>query len=214
MSRPDFSIEDAQGGLVCGIDEVGRGPLAGPVVAAAVILKRAAVPRDILDIINDSKKLSLKKRAYLFEKIPEFATVSIAECSVAEIDSINILQASLRAMHKAFDGLMLQIPANQSIAALVDGNKAPRLPCATRTVVGGDAKSFSIAAASIMAKHHRDVLMAKYAVEFPQYGWEKNAGYGTAQHLEALEIHGITPHHRLSFAPISKLIVKETNTTK
>jgi ribonuclease HII len=198
-TAPSFEIEDTFDGTVCGIDEVGRGPLAGPVVAAAVILDRARLPQDIAGQINDSKKLSEKKRAFLFDKIHEYGEVSIAACSVAEIDEINILQASLLAMQKAFDGL-----PDRPYAALVDGNKAPKLPCAVKTVVKGDSISLSIAAASIVAKHHRDGLMKTYATQFPHYGWETNAGYGSAKHLKAIEIYGITPHHRLSFAPIKK----------
>lgn len=200
---PDFSFENKHDGLACGVDEVGRGPLAGPVVAAAVILNRAAFPQNILEHINDSKKVSQKKRAYLFDKIHEYAHVSIAECSVEEIDTLNILQASLMAMKKAIDGLRVK-PA----IALIDGNKAPRTPCRTETIVKGDSRSYSIAAASIIAKHYRDNLMNTYALEFPQYGWDKNAGYGTTAHLKAIEIHGITPLHRRSFSPISKCLVK------
>lgn len=204
--RPDFSFENSYAGPVCGLDEVGRGPLAGPVVAAAVILNRETMPQDILGMINDSKKLTAKKRAFLFEQIHLHADVSIAECSVAEIDEINILQASLKAMQKAFAGLSMK-----PLAALVDGNKAPKLGCKTETIVGGDAKSLSIAAASIVAKHYRDELMIRIANDFPHYGWERNAGYGTAAHLEALEIHGVTIHHRRSFAPIAHRLVKESS---
>lgn len=202
-SKPSFLYEDQCKGIVCGLDEVGRGPLAGPVVAAAVVLRRDRVPHDLLDQINDSKKLTEKKRAYIADKLPEFAHISIAECSVEEIDCINILQASLLAMKKAFDDLDIRPDA-----ALVDGNKAPKLPCSTKTIVQGDSKSLSIAAASIIAKQYRDKLMSRYAIEFPHYGWDSNAGYGTAQHLKAIEIYGITPLHRRSFAPISEQIVK------
>lgn len=200
---PTFDIEDKLSGLICGIDEVGRGPLAGPVVAAAVILHRDRIPAEICDQINDSKKLTAKKRAYLFEKIPEYADTAIASCTVEEIDKINILQASLLAMKKACESLKT---APQH--ALVDGNKAPKIACKTHLIIKGDAISLSIAAASIMAKHYRDQLMETYAIEFPQYGWESNAGYGTAQHLKAIKIHGITHLHRRSFSPISKQLVK------
>jgi len=204
IRRPDFSFEDQHSGIVCGIDEVGRGPLAGPVVAAAVIWRRDGLCPDLCAAIHDSKKLSAKKREYLYNKIFDFADVSLAECSVREIDEINILQATLRAMQKACSNL--NTPPD---VALVDGNKAPKLPCKTLTIVKGDSKSLSIAAASIVAKHYRDTLMQKYAEEFPHYGWERNAGYGTREHLEAIEKHGITPLHRLSFAPISQQSVKE-----
>lgn len=204
MQKPDFHFEDQYDGIVCGIDEVGRGPLAGPVVAAAVVLKRDIFPSDILAQINDSKKLNHAKRDYLFNKIKEFSHVSIAECSVNEIDDINILQASLRAMQKACQGLDIK-----PVMALIDGNKTPKkLRCDATTIVKGDAKSLSIAAASIIAKHYRDELMKKHAQEFPHYGWEKNAGYGTAQHLKALEKYGVTPLHRRSFAPVSNRILQ------
>lgn len=204
--KPSFLFEDQCTGLVCGLDEVGRGPLAGPVVAAAVVIHRDKAPADILAQINDSKKLTAARRDYLFHKIHEFCDVAIAECGVDVIDRINILQASLKAMADAFAGLPTR-PA----AALVDGNRAPVLPCQTRTIVGGDAKSLSIAAASIVAKHHRDNYMTRIANDFPHYGWEKNAGYGTAHHLKALEIHGVTIHHRRSFSPVSQKLLKESS---
>lgn len=205
QKKPDFLFEDQCEGIVCGIDEVGRGPLAGPVVAAAVVIRRDKIPSSILEQLNDSKKLSAQKRQYLFGQIHEFCDVSLAECSVEEIDTVkNILQASLRAMAKAYDGLKVK-----PLTALVDGNQKPKLGCSSiRTIVKGDARSLSIAAASIVAKHYRDSLMSRMAEEFPHYGWEKNAGYGTAAHLKAIEIHGVTIHHRRSFAPISKQLVK------
>lgn len=201
--RPDFSFEDQYQGIVCGIDEVGRGPLAGPVVAAAVIFRREGLCPDLCAAIHDSKKLSAKKREYLYKKIYDFADVSLAECDAPEIDRINILQATLQAMQQACSNLN-----TAPDVALIDGNKAPKMPCKTQTIVKGDSKSLSIAAASIIAKHYRDTLMQKYARQFPQYGWERNAGYGTREHLQAIEIHGITPLHRQSFAPISKQSVK------
>ena len=204
--KPDFSFEDQHQGIVCGIDEVGRGSWAGPVVAAAVIIQRDRMPRAILRQINDSKKLTPKKREYLFNKIQEFSYISLAECGVAEIDEVNILQASLLAMAKAFAGLSVP-PAT----ALVDGNQKPWLPCAIKTIINGDGRSFSIAAASIIAKHYRDTLMKNIANDFPHYGWESNAGYGTEHHRKAIEIHGITLHHRRSFSPISKQMVKESS---
>lgn len=206
-ARPDFSIEDHYNGLVCGIDEVGRGPLAGPVVAAAVILKRDETPEELLSAINDSKKLTAAKRASIFDKLKECAYIGLAEASVEEIDSINILQASLLAMRRAHDALTGFLPQEISItAALIDGNKAPEMPCATRTVIKGDSRSLSIAAASIIAKHHRDQLMKRLANDHPHYGWEKNAGYGTAQHMAAVRQYGITEWHRRSFTPISQEI--------
>ena len=208
---PDFSFEDQYEGIVCGIDEVGRGPLAGPVVAAAVVLRRDAIPSDILCQINDSKQLARGKRTFLYSKIHEYAHVSIALSSVEEIDSINILQASLLAMKKAHAKLR-RLMAEPPIAALVDGNIPPKLgKIKVKTIVQGDARSFSIAAASIVAKHYRDELMKKHAKKFPHYGWHTNAGYGTAEHLEAIEIHGITPLHRRSFAPVSNKLVQENS---
>jgi ribonuclease HII len=200
---PDFSLEDRFDSLVCGVDEVGRGPLAGPVVAAAVVLRRKDCPADMLAQIDDSKKLTAAKRAYLAEKLRDCAHISIAACDVAEIDRINILQAALLAMKKAVETLDIK-PA----VALIDGNRAPKLACRAQTVIKGDSLSLSIAAASIVAKHHRDQLMKTYAIEFPHYGWEKNAGYGTAQHLKAIQIHGVTPLHRRSFSPISEHLLK------
>lgn len=213
LTRPDFSFEDAAlsaagaSGPVCGIDEVGRGPLAGPVVAAAVVLDRNAQHDALWAQINDSKKLSAARRADLYGRIHDAGTVSISLCSVEEIDQINILQASLLAMQRAFGGL----GGAQPVAALIDGNKAPKLPCHTRTIVKGDSRSLSIAAASIVAKHYRDELMKKLAEEFPHYEWARNAGYGTAAHLKALEIHGITQHHRRSFAPVSHVQSKDNS---
>ncbi len=198
---PSFELEDKHKNIsICGIDEVGRGPLAGPVVAAAVVIDRQKADSEILDQINDSKKLSAKKRDYLFHKIYEFSDVSIAECSPTEIDDINILQASLRAMERAYEGLLIMPKL-----ALVDGNKAPQLPCETETVIKGDSVSISIAAASIVAKQYRDELMQKMANDFPHYGWDHNAGYPTKEHINAIEQHGITVHHRKSFNPIRQM---------
>lgn len=194
---PDFQYEDAYDGPVCGVDEVGRGPLAGPVVAAAVIWNRSLAPRDIMDQIRDSKMLTPQKREYLFNKIQEYADISVAHCTVSEIDRINILQASLKAMKKAVNSL-----ATPPAVALIDGNKAPKLTCKTETIIKGDAKSLSIAAASIIAKHTRDQMMVTYAKKYPHYAWETNVGYGTAAHLEAIRIHGVTILHRRSFAPV------------
>ncbi|MBI1216875.1 MAG: ribonuclease HII [Alphaproteobacteria bacterium] len=208
--KPDFFFEDDCGELCCGIDEVGRGPLAGPVVAAAVIIDRARMPKKILSQINDSKKLTPAKRESLFNILHEYSYISIEQASVAEIDEINILQASLLAMRRACDGLEKQT-GKRIHTALIDGNKAPALSCAVKTIVGGDGKSLSIAAASIVAKYFRDRLMKNHADDYPHYGWERNAGYGTAEHLKAIEIHGITPLHRRSFAPVSKQLVKENS---
>jgi ribonuclease HII len=199
---PDFSAEQAllDQGLrrICGVDEVGRGPWAGPVVAAAVVLNPARVP----DGLNDSKKLTAAKRAALYDALLLCAEVSIAEATVAEIDRLNILRASLLAMERAVAGL-----AAKPDFALVDGNRLPAaLPCPARSVVGGDAKVLSIAAASIVAKVHRDRLMADLARVHPQYGWHSNAGYGTPTHQQGLAAAGVTPHHRRSFRPVREYL--------
>ncbi|NVJ96740.1 MAG: ribonuclease HII [Alphaproteobacteria bacterium] len=204
-AKPDWSAEAHMlaeyGGMVCGVDEVGRGPLAGPVVAAAVILD----PDDIPSGLNDSKKLSEKKRTALYGLIQEKAVaVSIAEASVEEIDQINILQASMLAMRRAVAGLT-PVPT----AALVDGNRDPDLNMPTRTLIKGDGRSLSIAAASIIAKVFRDELMKKLSEEHPEYGWGQNAGYGVAKHMAALKLVGATRHHRRSFAPIRQILSEE-----
>jgi len=202
---PDYHFENLagreKGQIICGVDEVGRGPLAGPVVAAAAILPEGGLPEDIRPLIRDSKKLTPKRREALFPLLTGCCCYAVAECSVEEIDEINILQASLLAMHRAIQGL--KTPPHH---ALIDGNKAPpNLSCPTTLIVKGDDKSLSIAVASIIAKVTRDKLMQKLAIEHPGYGWEKNAGYGTAQHLEALQSLGPTVWHRTSFAPVARL---------
>jgi len=194
---PDLFFETEIGGIVCGIDEVGRGPLAGPVVACAVILP-PRLSRVLLEQVNDSKALSAKRRDALAPLIQAEACYGLGQASVEEIDQINILQATFLAMRRAVEALP-QPPES----ALVDGNRAPVLPCPTRCLVKGDSRSLSIAAASILAKVHRDHLMADLAQTYPGYGWERNAGYGTAEHLAALDRLGVTPHHRRSFAPIA-----------
>lgn len=198
---PDFSFEDGIGGIVCGLDEVGRGPLAGPVVAACVIIPSHLRELSFISEIRDSKKLSSRKLEQLSAQIIETLPHTIAEISPAEIDRINILQASLQAMALA----CRKIGAVDH--ALVDGNKAPALlPCPATTVIKGDSRSVTIAAASIIAKVYRDRLMERLSAEFPHYGWERNAGYPTADHLAAITRHGITPHHRQSFGPVRRFI--------
>lgn len=200
---PDLSIEQQYSGIICGIDEVGRGPLAGPVTAAAVILPDHVLDIPELALLNDSKKLTAKRREMLFEVIKNHCQFGIGQASVEEIDEINILQASLLAMHRAFDNL----PTRPDVA-LIDGNKTPDLPCTMQAVVKGDSISSSIAAASIIAKVTRDRLMEKLGKEYPHYGWSRNAGYGTKIHMEALETHGVTIHHRRSFAPVTRALNK------
>jgi ribonuclease HII len=203
---PDFSLEniliERHRGPVAGVDEVGRGPWAGPVVAAAVILKPDA-PDRVLDALDDSKRLTVKTREALAAAIPVCAWVGLGAASVAEIDRINILAASHLAMRRAVARLP-QAPA----ACLIDGNRLPDLPCPAEAVVKGDGLSLSIAAASIVAKVARDRLMARLALRYPAYGWQKNAGYGTGEHQEALAVAGVTVHHRRSFSPIRILLEK------
>ncbi|MFT6169917.1 MAG: ribonuclease HII [Celeribacter sp.] len=199
---PDFSFEAAAThrgySRIVGVDEVGRGPLSGPVVAAAVWLD----PNKIPEGMNDSKKLTAKRREALYDQILAVADVSIASCSVEEIDQINILQASLLAMERAVAGLKMQADY-----VLVDGNKIPAaFGLNAEAIVKGDARSLSISAASIVAKTWRDRLMVDLAQQYPGYGWEKNAGYGTKLHLEGLAKFGVTPHHRRSFKPIHKML--------
>lgn len=193
---PDFAHEAALGGVVCGIDEVGRGPLAGPVVAAAVVLDRARLPAALAARVDDSKKLTAEVRAVCGDALAEFALVGLGAASVAEIDRLNILRATFLAMRRA----LLALPA-QVDAALVDGNRAPELPCRVATLVGGDGISLSIAAASIIAKLARDRLMRRLAERYPGYGWATNVGYATPAHRAAIVRLGLTPHHRLSFQP-------------
>lgn len=190
-------------GRVAGIDEAGRGPLAGPVYAAAAIIDRTRAARKLLRMIDDSKKLALEQREEAYEAMIASGAVqfAVAEASVEEIDRINILQATYLAMRRAVQALV-----EQPEVVLVDGNRAPpQLGCRAETIVGGDAHSYSIAAASIFAKVTRDRYMHALAVSFPGYGWETNRGYGSAQHLQALELLGPTSHHRMSFAPVSRL---------
>lgn len=176
---------------VCGVDEAGRGPLAGPVCAAAVILPEGI----IIDGVNDSKKLSEKKRESLFDVIREQAlSYSIAYATVDEIEEINILNATMLAMRRAIDGL--DIKADY---AMIDGNKIPPLDIDAECIVKGDAKSMSIACASILAKVSRDRLLYKYAEEYPMYGFDKHKGYGTKVHREAILKYGPCPYHRKSF---------------
>jgi ribonuclease HII len=185
-------------GPICGVDEAGRGPLAGPVVAAAVILDRKRVPKGL----NDSKQLDEETREELFPKIMDMAVaVGVGEASVAEIDLVNIRQATHLAMARAVRAL--SVPA---AFALVDGNDAPALPCKCDTLIGGDGRSLSIAAASIIAKVTRDRLMTRLHGEHPGYNWCSNKGYGTPEHYSGLRLHGVTIHHRRSFAPIRVIL--------
>jgi ribonuclease HII len=202
---PDFSRETRLGRLVAGIDEVGRGPLAGPVVAAAVIFDPGNLPAD-LDGLDDSKVLNAAVRARYAAAIRRVARIGIGAASVEEIDRLNILQATMLAMVRAVAALGV-VPD----AALVDGNRAPVLACRVETLVGGDALSLSIAAASVVAKVVRDRAMASLARRYDRYGWERNAGYPTEEHRAALIRHGVTPHHRRSFAPVRAVLLAQSS---
>ncbi len=200
---PDFALERAHGGVVCGVDEVGRGPLAGPVLAAAVILGdgKRRLPR-LLYKLDDSKRLLPERRAELAAALHDAArrglvSFALAAASVEEIDRLNILAAAHLAMTRAVAKLALRPDM-----ALVDGNQPPDLPCPVTMVVGGDGISLSIAAASILAKVARDRLMERLHARYRGYGWGSNKGYGTEEHVEGLVYLGPTAHHRLSFAPV------------
>ncbi|WP_417519413.1 ribonuclease HII [Minwuia sp.] len=181
-------------GPVAGVDEAGRGPIAGPVVAAAVVLP------ETLDFsgLNDSKKLSASRRQTLAALVLQHADVGIGLASVAEIDRLNILQATMCAMRRAIGNL-----AREPVFALIDGNRIPEnLPCVAESLVKGDGHEMCIAAASIIAKTHRDKIMCDLALEYPGYGWDVHAGYPTLAHREALKTLGPSPHHRRSFRPV------------
>ncbi len=193
---PDLKLETALGGVICGIDEAGRGPWCGPVVAAAVI-----IGGNCPDGIDDSKKLKESRREELFSRIMESCITGVGQASVEEIDRMNILAATKLAMERAYNSL-----GKQCDMALVDGNQLPKLPCKMQYVIKGDSVSLSIAAASVIAKVTRDRIVKEIAGEFPQYGWERNKGYGTADHMRALEQFGVTYHHRKSYAPIRRLL--------
>ena len=194
-------MERETGRIVAGVDEAGRGPLAGPVVAAAVILDETRLPQGL----NDSKLIPKARHPRIFEDIMISAQIGIGIASVEEIDSLNILRASLLAMQRA----VRELPSRPELA-LVDGNQLPLLDCEGKTLIGGDGICASIAAASIIAKVTRDRIMADLHKTFPDYGWDTNAGYGTAQHRKALEVVGVSPHHRRSFHPIRELLTQES----
>ncbi len=201
MPAPDFSFETlaiAQGFIPCGVDEAGRGPWAGPVVAAAVVLD----PENIPTGLNDSKKLTEAKRDALFEPIMRSARVGVGIASASLIDEINILQATYHAMQEAVAAL-----GSFTTYALVDGNRAPPLSLRVQTIIEGDGKCLSIAAASIIAKVTRDRMMHQLDAQYAGYGFGKHKGYGTAQHMAALQRLGPCAEHRMSFKPIAKLTI-------
>ena len=203
--RYELRVHEQHAGLagtlcIAGIDEVGRGPLAGPVVAGVAVIDRTLAKRKLLRLIDDSKKLVREDREKAYEAMVASGCVrfAVGEASVEEIDRINILQATFLAMRRA-----LQALAQQPDIVLIDGNQVPpELGCRAETIVGGDARSYSIAAASIFAKVTRDRYMCRLAETFPGYGWETNVGYKSRAHFAALKALGPTPHHRRSFAPV------------
>ncbi len=199
-TKPDFSFEAQCLSPVAGVDEAGRGPWAGPVVAAAVVLDINSIPAGL----NDSKKLTAVQRENLFVLIMQTCWVGVGKASVAEIDQLNIRQATHLAMQRAVARLGC-VPAT----LLIDGNDAPAFECTTHSLIKGDGRSLSIAAASIIAKVTRDRLMTQLAAEFPYYAWDKNKGYGTAVHHQTLQQHGPCLHHRRSFAPVRAVLNKE-----
>ena len=202
--NPDFSLEDNSGvALVAGVDEVGRGPLCGPVVAAAVVFPNRDI--EIPVIIRDSKQMTPRQRAIAYDWIVQNTIWAVAEATPAEIDELNILWASMLAMRRAIEKLDCDVQY-----CLVDGNRVPD-GLNGAPVVRGDAKSLSIAAASIVAKETRDRYMSDLAKQYPQYAWDKNAGYPTKSHLQAIEKYGINQHYRKSFGPVKERIKNETS---
>ena len=217
---PDFDLERSfgadDGRIVIGLDEAGRGPWAGPVVAGAAWLDPLRLPPDLLAALDDSKTLSAAARARLFEAMtaamsddPASLRFATGHAEVEEIDALNILQASLLSMRRAGATLTDMLPTAPSVA-LVDGNRRPDLPCRVETVIKGDGRSLTVAAASIAAKVVRDREMDRLAAAFPGYGWERNRGYGTAEHRAALADLGVTPQHRRTFRPVRECLVLST----
>jgi ribonuclease HII len=201
---PNFLLEKRAGGRVAGVDEVGRGPLAGPVVAAAVVFA-TGVPRRLAALLDDSKKLNPEQRLVAFDALYRSgrAEIAVGAASVAEIERLNILRATLLAMCRAVG----RLPSPPDLV-LVDGNQPPPLTCAVQCVIGGDGRSLSIAAASIVAKVLRDRAMTRLAVRFPDYGWSSNVGYATEFHVAALRRLGPTRHHRPSFGTVGQFTME------
>ena len=198
MTPKPLEIARSSVSLICGVDEAGRGPLFGDVVAAAVILD----PNNPIEGLGDSKKLTEKVREKLYKKIfLQAMSVGVGRASVEEIDHLNILHASMLAMQRAVENLSITPDL-----ALIDGNRCPKLSCLSEAIIKGDAKEACIGAASIIAKVTRDREMLEWHNKFPHYGLNKHKGYPTQAHIQALEEHGVSPHHRQSFAPVRRLI--------
>jgi ribonuclease HII len=195
--RYEISLGRKSGAVICGVDEAGRGPLAGPVVACAAILPLEGLSTRLLGALDDSKRLTAEVREAVAIKLRKKAIYALGEASVEEIDRFNILRATFMAMRRAFEQLPVQ-PQH----AIIDGNMKPGLPCEETTIIEGDHLSYSIAAASILAKVARDKMMRELHCDHPIYGWETNVGYGTPEHRAAIEAYGLTPHHRVSFKPV------------
>ncbi len=205
-----FEIENQYGNMVCGIDEAGRGPWAGPVVAGSVVFLSQEIDENILNMLDDSKKISAKKRQLAFNALYKLkdegkVLIGVGEASAEEIDELNILNATFVAMNRAVKDM-----GRKPNFAIVDGNQKPKdMCCDCKPIIKGDSKSFSISAASIVAKVYRDKKMSEYALKYPQYGFEKHAGYGVKKHIEALSQYGITPIHRKSYKPIMRYLVND-----
>ncbi len=197
---PTFEYENSFEGCVAGVDEVGRGPLVGPVIAAALIFKTRALPADLLSLIEDSKKVTAKNRKLLYNKLFYYSHIAFGAASVKEIDELNILRATMLAMRRALH----RLPIKPDVV-LVDGRDKPSFDAHMVPLIKGDALSYSIAAASIVAKVMRDGLMEKISHRYPQYHFQKHSGYGTLVHRNAINAHGPCPHHRMSFAPLKNL---------
>lgn len=205
-----LKYEHSHTGLVIGVDEVGRGPLAGPVVACACVLPDKNLPCDIIPHITDSKKISPAKRIQLYPHLQRHTLYAFGICDVDEIDTLNILNATMCAMTRAITSVM-DITPTPAQHVLIDGNRIPHnCPLPATPIVKGDTISVSIACASILAKVYRDTLMQDLAKHYPVYHWQDNAGYGTAQHRRAIQTHGITPHHRKTFSPIKEIIADDS----
>ncbi len=202
---PSLKIEKQYDGAVCGVDEVGRGPLAGPVLASCVYIPKTMYRRRFLHEINDSKKLNVKKREALFLQIRKHCSFGIGMASHEEVDTLNIHHATLLAMRRAYLNLQNDFEVRPEMA-LIDGKFTPDLSCSCKAIIKGDSISTSIAAASIMAKVTRDRIMERLHQEHPYYGWDHNSGYGTPEHLNGIKAHGITPYHRQSFAPVKNAL--------